>query len=150
EVARALLAAGWRVAVLGGPGDREVAARVAGAAPGSLDLAGAADLPRLAALLSLLRLLVTNDTGPMHLAAAVGVPTASVWGPSDPGETALPWRGHALVAASGLPCKPCRRNHCPRSGRGTMLPDAHEECMGLVDAGRVVDMVHEILEGDRP
>jgi ADP-heptose:LPS heptosyltransferase len=136
--------------VLGGPGDREVTGRVAGGAPGAVDLGGETDLPGLAALLSQLRLLVTNDTGPMHLAAAVGIPTVSVWGPSDPSETSLACDGHAVVNAPGLACRPCRRNHCPRSGGGTMLPDAHEECMRLVDAERVLSAVYEVLDGGRP
>jgi heptosyltransferase-2 len=148
EVARALLSDGCRVVVVGGPGDREVTGRVAALAPGALDLGGTTDLAGLAALLSQLRALVTNDTGPMHLAAAVGTPTVSVWGPSDPSETSPPaGAGHRLVTSPALPCRPCRRNHCPRSGRGTMLPDAREECMRLVDAGRVISAVHQILYG---
>jgi lipopolysaccharide heptosyltransferase II len=149
-VARALLSDGFRVVVVGGPGDREVTGRVAAAAPGVLDLGGATDLQDLAALLSNLQVLVTNDTGPMHLATAVGTRTVSVWGPSDPSETAPPGGGHRLVTGDALPCRPCRRNHCPRSGRGTMLPDAYEECMRLVDAGRVISAVHQILDGGGP
>ena len=149
EVARALLAEGRRVVVVGGPGDSAAAGTVAAGAPGALNVCGETDLPGLAALLSQLRLLVTNDTGPMHLAAAVGIPTVSVWGPSDPEETSPPGAGHVLVTGPGLACMPCRRNHCPRSGRGTMLPDAHEECMRLVDAGRVLAAVQTILDGGR-
>lgn len=149
QVARALLAEGRRVVVLGGARDREVARPVIGGAPGAVDAVGDTDLPGLAALLSQLRLLVTNDTGPMHLADALGVPTVSVWGPSDPGETAPRWARHLRVSGPGLPCAPCRRNHCPRSGRGTMLPDAREECMRLVEAGRVLAAVQTILDGGR-
>ena len=149
-VARALLAEGHRVMVLGGPGDAAVAAKVVASAPGTLDLAGKTDLPDLAALLSQLDLLITNDTGPMHVAAAVGTCTVSVWGASDPAETSPPWEGHHLVTGPVLSCMPCRRNHCTRSGKGTMLPDAYEECLRLVDAGRVLAAAHRILDGGRP
>lgn len=147
EVARALMASGYRVVILGGPAERAITAEVAAAAPGALDAGGRTDLPELAALLSLLRLVVTNDTGPMHLAAAVGVPTVSIWGPSDPSETSPVGKGHRRVAASGLPCVPCGKNHCPRSGPGTMLPDAREECMRVVETGWVLATVHEELTG---
>ena len=147
EVSRALLAAGHRVVILGGPAERDLTARLAAAAPGVRDEGGRTDLCGLAALLSVLRLVVTNDTGPLHLAAAVGVGTVTVFGPSDPGETSAVGAGHRRVVPVGLPCVPCGKNHCPRSGRGTMLPEAKQECVRIVETEQVLAVVHEELSG---
>ena len=121
EVAGALANRGARVVVLGGPGDLERTAQVAAAAPGGVDAGGQTDLQGLAALLSLCQVVVTNDTGPLHLAAAVGAPTVSVWGPSDPDEVAPGGTRHARITGPPLPCKPCLKNECRRRGKGTVL-----------------------------
>ena len=73
--------------VIGGPGDRELAAPLVAAASGVHDLVGRTSLRQLAALLARSRLLVTGDTGPMHLAVAVGTPTLALFGPADPRRT---------------------------------------------------------------
>jgi heptosyltransferase I len=76
------------VVAIGGPGDRELAAALFEAAgPGVRDLVGATTLPQLIALERRARLVVTGDTGPMHLAVAVGVPTLALFGPADPRRT---------------------------------------------------------------
>ncbi|QDU86245.1 ADP-heptose--LPS heptosyltransferase 2 [Planctomycetes bacterium Pla163] len=76
------------VVAIGGPGDRELAtALLAAAGPGVRDLVGATTLPRLIALERRARLVVTGDTGPMHLAVAVGTPTLALFGPADPRRT---------------------------------------------------------------
>jgi heptosyltransferase-2 len=144
--ARALLADGVRVAVLGGVGERGLTSEVAAAADGAVDLGGRTDLVDLAAVLSLCDLVVTNDTGPMHLAGAVGTPTVSLWGSSDPEEVRQAGAADARVEGAALPCRPCRRNHCPRRGRGTILADAHEECMRLIEPGDVVRAVRASLD----
>ncbi|MCG6956534.1 MAG: glycosyltransferase family 9 protein, partial [Gemmatimonadetes bacterium] len=110
---------------------------------------GATDLPGLAALLSVCHLVVTNDTGPMHLAGAVGVPTVTLWGPSDPGEVRPVGAKDARVTGPELPCKPCFRNECPRSGAGTLLPEAHEECMRLISTDDVVKTASALLNEAR-
>ena len=138
EAMGAMTASGAEVVVLGGSGERDVTAQVAAAAPGALDLGGQTDLTDLAAILSLCHLAITNDTGPMHLAGAVGTPTVSLWGSSDPGEVRQAGAADTQVTGAALPCKPCCRNHCRRRGRGTLLADAHEECMRLIDVRDVV------------
>jgi ADP-heptose:LPS heptosyltransferase len=140
-VARALAARGAGIVVLGGAGEAALTARVAADSPGALDVGGRTDLADLAALLSLCDLVVTNDTGPMHLAGAVGTPTVSLWGPSDPNEVRQVGAPDARVTGAELPCKPCRRNHCARHGRGTVLADAHEECMRLIEVEAVLAAV---------
>ena len=138
EVAFVLSGRGYTVVALGGAPERELTAHVAAAAPGIHDLGGATDLVDLTAILSLCSLVVTNDTGPMHLAGAVGTPTVSLWGSSDPAEVRQAGSVDTPVSGVDLPCRPCRRNHCHRRGRGTLLADAHVECMRLIDVQDVV------------
>lgn len=147
ELARLVLGRGARVVLLGGAREAALTARVARAAPGALDLGGRTDLFDLAAVLSLCDLVVTNDTGPMHLAGAVGTPTVSLWGPSDPAEVRQVGAPDRRVTGPELACKPCYRNVCRRRGTGTLLPDAHEECMRLIEVGDVLDAVERSLEG---
>jgi len=142
---QALARDGARIVVLGGAGERELTRSVADGVSGAVDAGGATDLPGLAALLSVCHLVVTNDTGPMHLAGAVGVPTVTLWGPSDPGEVCPVGAKDARVTGAALPCKPCFRNQCPRSGAGTLLPEAHEECMRLIGVDDVVNTARALL-----
>lgn len=146
-VARALAGAGVATVVMGGPGERAITAQVAAGAPGTLDAGGATDLPGLAALLSVCDLVVTNDTGPMHLAGAVGTPTVTLWGPSNPAEVHPVGAAEDVrMAGPPLPCQPCFKNRCPRSGSGTMLAEAHEECMHLITVDEVVAAATRVLE----
>jgi heptosyltransferase-2 len=138
DLSRALADDGARLVVLGGAGERALTGRVAASTPRATDLGGRTDVVDLAAILSLCDLVVTNDTGPMHLAGAVGAPTVSLWGSSDPAEVRQAGAPDTPVTGPPLPCKPCYRNHCHRRGRGTLLADAHEECMRLIEVRDVV------------
>lgn len=109
----ARLAGEWgaRVLVMGGPGDAEIASAVAAAA-GALgaSLAGRSTFGVTAALLSRCDLLVANDSGAMHLAAAVGTPVVAIFGPGSPVLTG-PWIDPARfeVVSHRFPCSPCRQ-----------------------------------------
>ncbi|WP_166398044.1 glycosyltransferase family 9 protein [Rubrobacter marinus] len=81
-VARGLVREGYAVAVTGSEGEREISRRVCDLAPGAVDLSGKTDLPALIGLVSRADLLVSNDTGPAHLAYALGTPSVTVFGPS--------------------------------------------------------------------
>jgi len=146
-VGRALAGWGARVVVIGSGAERALTAAVAGGIPGAVDAGGATDLVGLAALLAMCDLLVTNDSGPMHVAGAVGTPTLTLWGPSDPAEVGPPGSPHVRVDGGALPCRPCFRNTCPRTGPGTRLPDAHEECMRLIRIEQVLEAATQCLEG---
>lgn len=89
--------AGAAVLLLGGPGEREMAAPLCAALPPQrrIDLVGRADLPLAAACLARASLFVGNDSGLMHLAAASGVPTLGLFGPS-PEVHYAPWGAHAV------------------------------------------------------
>lgn len=145
EVARTLVTRGARVAVMGSTREIDLTARVSRAAPLAVDLGGRTDVVDLAAVLSLCDLVVTNDTGAMHLAGAVGTPTVSLWGSSDPMEVRQVGAPDRRVTGPSLPCRPCRRNHCARRGAGTLLAEAHEECMRLIEVRAVLDAVDAAL-----
>jgi len=145
ELAGRLAAIGARLVILGGAGEEALTARVASAVPDALDLGGKTDVVDLAALLSLCDLVVTNDTGPMHLAGAVGAATVSLWGPSDPREVRQTGAPDLRVTGPDLRCKPCYQNHCARRGVGTLLADAREECMRLIEVQDVVRAVEAAL-----
>ncbi|PZW50423.1 ADP-heptose:LPS heptosyltransferase [Humitalea rosea] len=110
ELARRLTApdgslAGARILVLGGPGaeERTAAAPVLAGLPGAIDLVGVASLPEVAAALARCALFVGNDSGLMHLAAAVGVPTIGLFGPTPASEYGPVGRRAAAVLAEGPP-----------------------------------------------
>jgi heptosyltransferase-2 len=142
---------GIRVLVLGGPdeaGLTEVVAE-AGAARGTCeDLGGRTTLGELAHVLSGCDVLVTNDTGPMHLAAALGTPVVALEGPADVRQTRPLGTTVRLVGRFDLPCVPCVRNRCPRSGPGTELVEARNECMWLITVDEVERSVDELLDSE--
>ncbi|MBI3620917.1 MAG: glycosyltransferase family 9 protein [Nitrospirae bacterium] len=103
---------GWRVILVAGPAERTQVEAV-----GRLmqqpydDLSGRTTLPQLAALLARAALLITNDSGPMHLAVAVGIPVVALFGPTDPRKIGPYGPGHHVLQA-GVDCSPCGRQRC--------------------------------------
>jgi heptosyltransferase II len=104
--------------VFGGAGDRALAetivgdiARLTGETP--LNLAGQTSLRELAAALKICDLVLTNDTGPMHLAAAVGASVAAIFGSTSPELTGPTFSPRAQVVRCHAPCSPCFRRECP-------------------------------------
>lgn len=101
-----------RFAVLGGAEDRALGEAIAGAgAERCLDLTGRLSLPEMAEWIRLGRLMVSNDTGPMHVAAAVGTPIVALFGPTTPQRTG-PYGQLGHVLQLQLPCVPCMRARC--------------------------------------
>ena len=80
---------------------------------GGRNLAGQTDLPTLAAVLHRALLFVGNDSGPMHLAAALGTPTVGIFGSTSPGWTAPRGRRAAVAGPHPVDCTPCFRKQCP-------------------------------------
>jgi lipopolysaccharide heptosyltransferase II len=96
--------------VLSGPGEEGIADRVVAASPDALR-AGATTVREMMALIAVSDLFLGNTSGPLHVAAALGVPTVSVLGPSDPLRVAP--RGPAdSVVRKDLACSPCARRRC--------------------------------------
>lgn len=114
ELARRILA--WRpdihLAILGGRTERETGAAIAEVNPSRcLNLAGETSLPELVEWIRLSQLLVTNDTGPMHIAAALQRQIVAIFGPTDPARTG-PYGQLESVMRLALPCVPCMKPHC--------------------------------------
>jgi heptosyltransferase II len=103
----------WACALVIGPGEEELAREASQAAPTPLPILGAnLDPIELAALLARARVVVANDSGPMHLAAAVGTPVAAFFGPTDPGRTA-PTGAPSRILDRYVFCSPCFLKECP-------------------------------------
>ena len=106
---------GCRWAVFGGARDAWLAAGIAAELPGAVNLAGRTTLRQLMVALAACRVLLTNDTGPMHLAAALGVPVVAPFGSTSPELTGPGLPGdarHALIRGEA-PCAPCFLRQCP-------------------------------------
>jgi lipopolysaccharide heptosyltransferase II len=137
-VADALAASGHRIVLCGGPGEREVFAAFRAAARAEV----AADLSTLpveglAAAIARARLLVACDSGPVHLATAVGTPVLALFGPTAPARWGPPPPGRAL--SLGLACSPCS-NH-----GGEKCPEGHHRCLADLSPDAVVAAARELL-----
>jgi heptosyltransferase II len=138
DLARLLSADGIKTALVGAKGDLASCAEVARAAEVT-NLAGKTDLTTLAAVLSRSRAAVTNDSGAMHLAAAVGVPLTAIFGPTNDEKTA-PLRAtdtapSPVIIATDVWCRPCMLRECPIDHR----------CMTRITAPRVHESVRVAL-----
>jgi len=131
EIVTALASAGRRVLVTGGPDERELTASVAGRS--GVDLGGRTDLGQLASVIAGARCAVVANTGPAHLAAAVGTPVVSLFAPTVPfgqwGPYRVPWVRLGDAAAA---CRNTRATSCPVSGH---------PCLSTVDPSEVVAAV---------
>lgn len=123
----ALVSAGRDVVVVGGPGERELAGRVAAAGGAqAASAAGAFDLLGTGALLRRARGLVAGDTGVAHLATAVGTPAVVLMGPTVGTFGFLPYRARATVLERPLSCRPCS------SQGGERCPLDHHNCLETI------------------
>ncbi len=103
---------GVEVLILWGPGEEGIAAEVAGAMRNRPLLLPAVNLAELGAYLKRCLLLVSNDSGPMHMAAALNVPTVGIFGPTDP-RAQGPWgEGHGVVRKESVDCLGCNLTAC--------------------------------------
>jgi heptosyltransferase-2 len=104
-----------------------------------LNLIGRTTLRQLMAILAQCRLLITNDSGPMHLAAALGTPLVAIFGPTDH-TTTSPLTPACRIVRQELPCAPCLLRHCPTDHR----------CMDRITVQDVVSAADELLRGLPP
>jgi ADP-heptose:LPS heptosyltransferase len=127
--------------LLGGRADVPICNEIQKAIGGDVfNRAGQTSLVEMGGLLRELDLLVTNDSGPMHMAAALGTPTLAIFGPTDPGRTGPYGDGHAVVSVA-LPCRPCFSRTCRVGG----VP-----CLQGVTPERVADTALRLLERRAP
>ncbi|HIV72024.1 MAG TPA: glycosyltransferase family 9 protein [Candidatus Aquabacterium excrementipullorum] len=119
EVARTLHTAGWACVFCGGPDEQALVHEALGQGQGgALDLSGAWPLGTFAALIEGARLLIGNNSGPMHMAAALGTPVVCLYALTNPQHT--PWRVPSRVLYREVPCRDCLQSVCPQAGHGCL------------------------------
>ena len=134
ELADRLAAQGWAGVFTGSPGDREEIARITGAMhTPAANLAGVTNLLELAALYEKATVVVSTDTGPMHIAAATGTPVVAIFGATAPWRTG-PWGEQHRVVRVGMACSPCLKKYCP----------TNRECMREISVAMVAAAVDEV------
>ena len=136
-VARQFLHDGYAVALAGTKRDEQRSRQIAAAAPGACDLSGKTTPADLAALIRRAEVTVTNDSGSMHVAASLGKPMVSIFGPTNPVHIG-PYERPDSVVRVDLPCSPCnyrRLSQCPYD----------HACMKQVTSAMVVERVQKIL-----
>ena len=145
ETARALVAGGFQVVLNGAAARRPLAEAIAG--PGVFDLTGKDDLRGLLAQLASMaerpgNVLLSPDSGPVHLAVAVGLPVVCLSGPQDPRRTG-PRQGASVTAWEGLPCAPCLERRC-------ILDPPTRACMRAISSPRALEALLAASAGARP
>jgi lipopolysaccharide heptosyltransferase II len=138
DILRAKL--GAHVIITAGPGDAATVSAVGARAVSAPSILNVLPLRQLAAVISRCNVFVSNDAGPMHIAAALGVPTVGLFGP---GEESIwfPYErsaGHTALRKD-VPCHPCHLDVCTREGEGYM------ECMKLLSVADVFAAVGRAL-----
>ncbi|MBI3044330.1 MAG: glycosyltransferase family 9 protein [Betaproteobacteria bacterium] len=160
ETAGWLSARGHRVVLSGGPDPAEIT-HVAGLArampPGTLNLAGRLSLAQSGCLVSRAAVFLGPDTALTHMAAALGVPTVALYGPTDPvkwgpwpkghAPTANPWRrlgrqaaGRVSLVQGNAPCAPCHKEGCERN------VESYSDCLQQLPAARVIAEIAQLLD----
>jgi heptosyltransferase-2 len=132
------LAAAWnaKVVIFGGPGEADIAAGIERHLAGQCcNCAGKTNLRELMALIRRCNFLVTNDSGPMHIAAALGVPLVAIFGSTDHATTS-PYTDKAAIVRKEVACAPCKLRECPTDHR----------CMTAVSADNVVQAARSLMQ----
>ncbi|MCF6097857.1 lipopolysaccharide heptosyltransferase II [Mesorhizobium muleiense] len=135
-LARDMMEKGFAVALFGSKNDADVTAEIATLAPGAVDLAGQTRLEDAIDLIAAARIAVSNDSGLMHVAAAVGTPIVAVYGSTSPHNTP-PLAEQRELVWLGLSCSPCHRKICPLG---------HLNCLNTLEVAQVAAAVERLLE----
>jgi heptosyltransferase I len=122
---------GLATVVAGGPADAGLAAHI----PGAVSVAGKTSLRQLVALLERAALVVANDSGPMHIAAALGRPMVTLYGPTNPVRTG-PYLREEAVLRLDIPCSPCYSRTC-----------SHQSCLKWLTIEPVLKLAEEQMGG---
>lgn len=101
--------------------------------------AGKTSIEELVSLVASLDIFITNDSGPMHVASAFGIPTVAIFGPTRFVETSAWMNPNYEIARVDIECAPCMKRVCPLG---------HHECMKRVDAQMVINLANKIV-GDK-
>jgi lipopolysaccharide heptosyltransferase II len=125
---------GLQIVFTGGTAEAGLVQTVREMAGCGFSLAGELRLEELAAVLSMAPLLLSNNTGPVHIAAATGTPVVDLYALTNPQHT--PWKVPARVLSHDVPCRFCYKSVCP---------EGHQNCLRLVSPEAVVDAVRSLL-----
>lgn len=139
-VARHYLAQGWQVWLLGGPKDKAVTDAILAASDhheACIDLAGKTSLTEVIDVLAQVHGVVTNDSGLMHVAAALGRPLVAIYGSSTPSFTPPLSEQSAILKPKQLACSPCFERTCRFS---------HYRCLTETEAKQVITALNALLE----
>jgi len=124
-----------KIIMIGAAGDREYVEKIVGMMKNTpLVLVGKTTLLELASVLKKTDIMITNDSGPMHMSVAVGTPTIALFGPTDPIMTG-PYGKNSEVLFERIECQPCFKRNC-----------SIRECMDLIDVEDVIDTFEKTLK----
>lgn len=132
---------GLTAVIVGGKKDLDLGEQVCRLSNGHpVNLSSKTTLSELMALMKFFKLFVTNDSGPMHIATAFGVPTLGIFGPTTRELGFFPYgEGHRVVEVKDLPCRPCALHG------GKKCPEGHFKCMRDITVDEVFNTVKEML-----
>jgi len=129
---------GAKVIIFGGPGDVTTARTVeASMRSTAINMAGKTTIRGLMSLIKRCKIFITNDSGPMHISAALSVPTLAIFASTDPVATG-PFGDGNVVMRSPVNCSPCLKRQCPQG---------HYRCMEQVTAEGVYAAAKKMIEG---
>jgi heptosyltransferase-2 len=117
----------------------EIVSRVLPPESSFLNVVGRTTLRELAALIAECDAFITNDSGPMHMAAALLVPVVAIFGSTDHARTGPFGKGHRIITGN-LPCSPCHKRECP---------EGHLQCMTAIAVDAVFHSLRETLSGEK-
>ncbi len=141
QTTQILLEYGYGVILFGGQEDRATNHEISTSLkkyPHLMNLTGKTSLQELTDIIASLNVFITNDSGPMHIAAALQVPIVAIFGPTDPTETS-PWKAKAALISKNLSCSPCKKRICPLK---------HHACMEELDATKVIAATQNFLNDE--
>jgi heptosyltransferase-2 len=142
DVIKRLRLEGFDVVLLTSPREREQAERIATTCNGVPMIGHDGDVLELAAAISQCAAVITNDSGPLHVATALAVPSVSIFGPTDPERTVIPGATH--VVRQKLDCQPCYKRECPLGHHRCMADVSVDEvfsaALGLFAAGEPLEV----------
>jgi heptosyltransferase-2 len=137
QVARAL-STSYNIVLFGGPNEIEMANDIEANLSGVVvqNKAGKTSVEQLCAMIGGLDLFITNDSGPMHVAAAYQVPTVAIFGPTNHTETSQWNNKKSAIVRHEMKCSPCMKRECPLK---------HHECMTSITAQEVIEAVKTLV-----
>jgi heptosyltransferase-2 len=135
ETAENFLKNNYQIVIFAGKGpEAETANIIAGKLPTAINIAGKTSLSELIESISSCNLFLSNDSGPMHIASALGVPIVAIFGSTDPSSTS-PSGGFYRIVTTNEPCSPCLKRECPLK---------HHNCMKNITSRMVIEAFEDL------